>query len=251
MNGQDTLHLHDILRSLQSLRELLERKKTAQPAGSRQIRAILKAIKKVSPETRTTFTQVSWSTLGNWSKPPPLDELARVGAQIEEVFQALSKPSHPWRMCPAGKHWVREHSRQISKGATTVGAHCALNPSHKDQLYPDEIREIAQARFKDLAQNISNSDLGFEDGNKFNSLVVGWVRYWNDVLKSENPLDPNIIKVLIASESSFKLRPTDGNAGRGNKARGILQITDQTRKIMNDTKGELKDHFITLTREEV
>ena len=34
-------------------------------------------------------------------------------------------------------------------------------------------------------------------------------------------------------------------------ARGLMQITNKTRKILANEKGELKDHYLTLTREDL
>src|ERR1700722_5662696 len=66
-----------------------------------------------------------------------------------------SRPIHPWRRCPYGQHWVKDYpknvepSKQHPDGITIVHAHCAWNPSHKDELYPEEIKEIT-GHFKNL-----------------------------------------------------------------------------------------------------
>ena len=39
--------------------------------------------------------------------------------------------------------------------------------------------------------------------NDYDQLITGWVKYWNEVLKTKIPLDPNFVKALMASESSF------------------------------------------------
>ena len=36
-----------------------------------------------------------------------------------------------------------------------------------------------------------------------------------------------------------------------NSARGLMQITNKTRKILGNENGELKDYFLTLTREDL
>jgi len=79
---------------------------------------------------------------------------------------------------------------------------------------------------------------------------ISWTKYWNDVLKPSTPLDPDIVKALIASESGFD--PTIlANKKNKNSARGLMQITNDTRKILGDEKGELKDHYLTLTRDDL
>ncbi len=164
---------------------------------------------------------------------------------------------HPWRLCPVGFHWVKTHPLRIPKSKknphgsiTTRYAHCAHNPSGKDQLYPDEIHEIAKERFGDLKDRPCPLPLGFENGSKFDVLIAGWVQYWNSVLKPSEPLTPNLVKALIASESSFR-ETSLSRSKSSNRARGLMQITNSTRKIMGDEKGELKDHYLTLTQDDL
>jgi hypothetical protein len=172
--------------------------------------------------------------------------------------KAKSKKAHFWRLCPYGKHWVRKHPLKVppskknpTGSVTTRRGHCARNPSGKDQLYPDEIHEIAAKSFSKAKNRPCPLELRFgKAGSKYDDLIAGWVQYWNEVLQPDVPLDPNLIKALIASESSFD--PTI-LADRKNprSARGLSQITDQTRKILSDEKGELRDHYITATREQM
>jgi hypothetical protein len=167
---------------------------------------------------------------------------------------SASEPIHPWRRCPYAQHWVIEHPKTVEPsdehpdGKTDVVGHCARNPSHKDELYPKEIREITE-HFKNL-ENVPNpNSLGFRDGALYDLLIAGWTQYWNDILKPDSPLDPNVVKALIASESSFipsKTTPT----GKGNWARGLMQVIDQSRQILEDQDGEIQDHFIHLTEAE-
>jgi hypothetical protein len=165
---------------------------------------------------------------------------------------------HPWRLCPYGEHWVKTHPLHIPPSAkspeghvTTRHEHCARNPSGKDQLYPDEILEIAKQHFATLAEKPCVLPLNFgARGSLYDSLIGGWVQYWNDVLKPDTPLDSNMVKALIASESSFD--PTKlANPKNSNSARGLMQITNDTRKILGDEKGELKDQFITVTKKDL
>lgn len=166
--------------------------------------------------------------------------------------------THPWRLCSPGEHWVRTHpmaippSKKNPVGSTTIRrGHCARNPTGKDQLYPDEIQEISNSRFSKIKD--MPCPLGFEfgkKGNRYDSLIAGWTKYWNDVLQPPSPLDPNLVKALIATESGFK---SDVLADKRNKnsARGLMQITNDTRRILGDERGELKDHFLTLSREDL
>jgi len=177
--------------------------------------------------------------------------------QKQLVRPQLATP-HPWRLCPAGEHWVMTHPMRVppskshpTGSITTRRGHCAKNPTGKDQLYPDEILEITQQSFKDLKIKPCSSDLGFKKkGAQFDDLIAGWTKYWNEVLKPNEPLNPNIVKALIASESGFNPEML-ANKKNSNSARGLMQILNSTRKTLGDEKGELKDHFLTVTKNDL
>ncbi|MBI3556557.1 MAG: lytic transglycosylase domain-containing protein [Deltaproteobacteria bacterium] len=165
--------------------------------------------------------------------------------------------THPWRLCPTGEHAVRTHalhappSRRHPTGFTTTRHfHCARNPSGKDQIYPVEMQEIANEQFSKLKNKPCPLSLRFRNGAKYDDLIAGWVQYWNDVIGDKDPLSSNVVKALIASESGFrpKLLADKKNA---NSARGLTQILNDTRKILGDESGELKDHYVSVTREEL
>jgi len=166
-------------------------------------------------------------------------------------------PVHPWRVCPYGQHQVIEHprhnppSKSHPEGSiSNVRWYCAHNPSGKDQLYPDEIQEVAAQHFSNLKNIPCPIDLGFKGkGKKYDDLIAGWVQYWNEVLKPDQPLDPNLVKALIASESGFDPNKMY-NKKDSNSARGLMQITNDSRKLMDDPT-ELKDHYITVTKEDL
>jgi hypothetical protein len=168
------------------------------------------------------------------------------------------KKTHSWRLCPPGQHWVRTHPLSIppskknpAGGVTTRRGDCAHNPSGKDQLYPDEIQEMAEQNFKNVKDKPCPIPLGAgKAGTQYDDLIAGWTKYWNDVFKPEPPLEPNVVKALIATESRFRPKKLADERNQ-NSARGLMQITNKTRKILGDEKGELKDHYLTLTREEL
>ncbi len=174
------------------------------------------------------------------------------------TISSKAQSIHPWRLCVPGRHWVREHSLQIppSKknpgGSTTIRhAHCADNPSKKDQLYPDEIKEITLLNFSKVREKPCPMGLEFkEKGNQYDDLIAGWTKYWNDVLKPDIPLEPNVVKALIATESGFDAKIL-ANKKDKNSARGLMQMTNESRKILGNEKGELKNHYLTLTREDL
>ncbi|MFN8370282.1 MAG: transglycosylase SLT domain-containing protein [Bacteriovoracaceae bacterium] len=167
------------------------------------------------------------------------------------------KKIHPWRLCPIGEHWVKPHQMRVRRskkhpegGITTRHGHCANNPTKKDQLYPDEINEIADKNFSQLTKKLNSISSIFKNGDRFDSLIIGWTQYWNEVLEPIDPLNPSLVKALIASESGFDPLQL-ANKKNSNSARGLTQITNNTRKILSDEKGELKNHYLTLTKIEL
>jgi hypothetical protein len=134
---------------------------------------------------------------------------------------------------------------------TTRHAHCARNPSGKDQLYPEEIQEIANQHFSDLKSQPCPLPSKFgARGSKYDDFIAGWVQYWNDVLKPDEPLEPNLVKALIASESGFDPNKL-ANKKNSNSARGLTQITNTTRKLLDGYHGDVKDQLITVTKAEL
>lgn len=156
--------------------------------------------------------------------------------------------AHPWRICPIGSHLVRTHSLRIPASKmhpqgllTTRHQHCARNSSKKDLLSFPEIQEITQRHFSNLNGTLRSGGAllkEFKDADKFDDLIRGWVGYWNEVFKLQDPLDPNLVKALIATESSF-----DPQA-KNSDAHGLMQVMESTHHILNNHKGELKNYLI-------
>ncbi|HXH75191.1 MAG TPA: transglycosylase SLT domain-containing protein [Bacteriovoracaceae bacterium] len=166
----------------------------------------------------------------------------------------VTAKSHPWRLCPIGEHWVRRQPKHLRSGKLTDhDGHCRKNKKSKSEFYhADELKLMSETHFNSLtsdpdAMPIPDS-LGYPNGNKYDLLTAGWTKFWNDVLEPEEPLTPDLVKALMATESSFET-PKDQNSKDG-KARGLIQITESTRKILQNLKGELKDHYIELTVDE-
>lgn len=77
-------------------------------------------------------------------------------------------------------------------------------------------------------------------------MKIEQLQYWNDIFHPNDPLNPNLIKALIATESSFNTDPK-----KVKSAHGLMQITNLTFRILRDAKGELKDHLIRMTRKQL
>lgn len=162
---------------------------------------------------------------------------------------------HPWRICPLGEHWrrttkVRAHFRNGVKVASHVRkGGCAKNSSKLDQIYWDELFKIADMQFRKLKGAPYSNDLGFKRGNEFDELIRGWTHYWNEIFQLHEKLDPNLVKALIATESGFNPLSQTKTKSNLRRATGLLQLTGQTRKVLSDEKGELKDHLVNLRGE--
>jgi len=169
-----------------------------------------------------------------------------------------SKKRHPWRKCPSGKYWVSEHPRTVKKspknptGITIVDGHCKTNPSRKDQIYSDELRLIKAMHFKNVKNLPKKDNLGFKwKGNRYDTEIAAWTQFWNETLNSSKPLDPNLVKALIATESSFDREAKVFAGKRAGHARGLMQVTDWTIEILQDEKGELRDHLVNVTQRDL
>lgn len=200
---------------------------------------------------RTFFEKISESLLAQGVKKI-----------LEKIFNIRQQPKtptsppdpevevnkvHPWRLCGEGRHWVISHpltvpiSENNPTGRTIRHGHCSNNPSRKnggaieDYMNKDEIDSIADSKFPELKDLPNLGALPeFHGSEKYDPFIQGWTKYWNEVLKPKTPLDPNIIKALIASESGFKLNPRPQNAGSAGKARGLIQLTDTAIKILSN-----------------
>jgi len=168
---------------------------------------------------------------------------------------------HPWRLCPLGKHYVREHrehippSKKHPAGEIIIRhAHCANNPLKKngrqikDVISFDELRIISKAHFSQLEGAPEADVLEYPRADEFDALIRGWVLYWNEVFEAKDLLDPNLVKALIASESGFNPDIVNfKNPPEIGPARGLMQLTDITLRILHAHEDELRDHFIYLS----
>lgn len=153
----------------------------------------------------------------------------------------------PWRSCPIGQHWVKRHDRHLRTGTLVDrDGHCRRSPKGKDLLSGDEIRYFPeQELFLRASVKASPITLNFPNGTEFDALINGWTAYWNHVFKPSDPLHPNHVKALIATESGFK--PTAINRTNPKKigpARGLLQITEATARALKPSSKELRNHFV-------
>lgn len=172
----------------------------------------------------------------------------------KEFWKPDNKIVHPWRACPYGEHWVVRHPRlPVGRNNQDVDGHCRKNPSGKDRLEGNEINFISETSFFQEAKPLPlpyNGKEKIKNADEFDVLIAGWCKYWNDVLKPDKLIEPNFIKALMESESRFDPSAMAKNKKVGS-ARGLIQLTEETWKILKNRKGEIKDHYIDLDKNEL
>lgn len=134
---------------------------------------------------------------------------------------------------------VREHPRHVpvSKknptGITIVDKHLR----HIDGKYLDlkMIEDIYRLYDKKNLVYPIKGKLKFSNESEFDDYIAVWSDYFSKKFDLKQPLDPNMIKALIASESSFNPKAKNKNAI------GLTQVTKDTLKIIQDLNGEVKD----------
>lgn len=84
----------------------------------------------------------------------------------------------------------------------------------------------------------------YPDADKYDDIIAVWTDYFNKKFNAAPPLEPDVVKALMASESGFRTHPRENK-----KAFGIVQITPSTLKIMQDPKGEAKDFIFNKIRQ--
>jgi hypothetical protein len=143
---------------------------------------------------------------------------------------------------------VHEHSRHIpvsKRNPTGVTiAHQHLRKLPGTYLGPEEIAEIYRTYDRTKLKYPTSGKLPkYKDADRFDDLIAVWTDYFNRKFNIDPPLDPDVVKALIGSESSFDADP-QGNK----KAFGIIQITPGTLKLLQDPEGEAKEFIFDKIR---
>lgn len=144
---------------------------------------------------------------------------------------------------------VREHPMRVpvsKKNPTGI----TIRDRHSRRLkgtYLD--REEIESVFKnyDRENIVYPGKLAEQNSEKYDDLIAVWTDYFNRKFNAHPPLDPDMVKGLIASESDFREDPP-GNP----KATGIAQITPKTFATLQDPKGETEDFiFIDIRKKDL
>ena len=164
---------------------------------------------------------------------------------------------HPWRLCPRNQFYRKAHPQAsyIRNGKPVRGSphpnECVINRTGKDQLYAEESQKIAELHFGSLIDLPTDHVLSkYRNEAEFDTLIAGWTKYWNEVLRPAEFLEVNFVKALITTESSFNPNAWNGKKGK-RCARGLMQVTNESVALLQWGSKELKDHFVNLKDEDM
>ena len=134
---------------------------------------------------------------------------------------------------------VRQHSMHapVSKKNPTGITIREKHIRHLKGTYLDssEIESIFKNYDKKLITYPTKKALNQPNSDEFDDTIAVWCDYFNKKFNTNPPLEPNLIKALIASESDFVKNP------KNPKATGITQITNETLNALQDPDGEVND----------
>lgn len=156
---------------------------------------------------------------------------------------SLLKRPPTLKMAPPGFHVVSRQARISKTGIRYyVKAHVRKNRGQKIVLLPENLLYLFWHGDQDYPA--IGPVHGFSDYEELDAVIQFWMNYWTEFgLPFPKNLDPMIIKVMIAIESSF--RPKIG--AKTSSAYGLMQITNTTRK---DAKN-INDGILDLERKDL
>lgn len=162
-------------------------------------------------------------------------------------MSALKRPP-TLKMAPPGSHVVKRHAKISANGIKYyVKAHIRKNSGKKVVLLPENLLYLYW--HGDHEYPSLGTVKGFEEFPEFDQAIQFWLNFWKEqgLLFPEN-LDPFLIKVLIAKESSFRTHIKTKIAG--SSATGLMQVLQSTlyriKGIPKNKYIEVKDHFLEL-----
>ncbi len=235
------------------------------------VRDLSRKAKALAPHTPWRRIADLWEPLTNTDTMAQLESswgevcsfLDNLLVSAECIYDRMGRRWHPWRLCPGARIWTAPDSES---GPISQCRWDVRERSRKDYLYPSEVHAIAEARFGRLKGAPAARNLGFSKGNEFDYLIRGWTQYWNEVLflaapdglpdpipvadrryHPTTPLDADLVKALIATESGFRPEPPEQNAGGAGKARGLIQITEEAHRALSHVSDELKNHYVMVS----
>lgn len=158
-------------------------------------------------------------------------------------------------MCLPGYHIVHGHERTCQSGTRTwVDTHIRRNRGSIPEILLIENIHHLYWGAKEKFGSIGKVD-GFPENSELDAVIHFWLGYWKaQGLKFPAGLDPLLIKTMIAIESSFD--PSAKTKVKGSSATGLMQVTDETRRILSgrlNKKGyrELKSNYLEISKSDI
>jgi hypothetical protein len=143
-------------------------------------------------------------------------------------------------MCEPGYHIVRTYQKTNSQGKTfLVERHLCKNPGKHGEIL--QIENLLYL-FWHSKQNFPNLNTikGFSPNSEVDPVIQFWMDYWRERGLKSPEADPSLIKAMIAFESGFN--PLVKSKVKGSSAFGLMQVTDQARRILSGSPN--KDGYI-------
>lgn len=156
-------------------------------------------------------------------------------------------------MAPPGFHVIKRHAKISKYGIKYfVKAHIRKNRGDKIVLLPENILFLFW--HSDLDYPSLGTVKGYDEHPELDSVIQFWLNYWKEAgLLFPKDLDPFLIKVIIAIESSFRIHIRTKIPG--SSATGLMQLTNSTREFLNgetpDSRYNLRDNFLDLEMEDL
>ena len=150
---------------------------------------------------------------------------------------SLIKRPPTLKMAPPGYHVVTRQARISRNGVRYfVKAHPRKNRGKKIVLLPENLLYLFW--HGDLEYPTIGAVHGYPEYQELDAVIQFWLNYWKEFgLPYPKNIDPMIVKVMIAVESSF--RPKVG--AKESSAFGLMQITDTSRKDVKHINDGLLD----------
>lgn len=161
---------------------------------------------------------------------------------------SLIKRPDTLKMAPPGSHVVKGHMRISENGVKHfVKVHTRKNRGKKATLLPENLLFLFWHGDRDFSP--IGQVKGFAEFPELDSVIQFWLEFWKEQgLPFPDELDPFLVKIIIAVESSF--RPKVRTKVSGSSATGLMQLVQST---LNRLEGipvekhiEVKDHFLQL-----
>ena len=158
---------------------------------------------------------------------------------------SLIKRPPTLKMAPPGHHVVKRQAKISKKGVKYfVKAHRRKNRGKKIVLLPENILYLYWHGDTDFPR--LGAVKGYAEHPELDYVIQFWLQYWQEAgLPFPKNLDPLLIKVIIAKESSFNSKADPKS--KVSSAYGLMQITNRTRR---DTKN-LNDGIVDLERKDL